>query len=83
MTRELCTDSLIAQIKHEIESHGPNKHPYPLNFGEHNGRWFVVAEVNTIDGTFDVETDGSTLPSALSKALRGIERMFNRTPAAA
>lgn len=71
-----CSDSLITQLEHLIEARGVNKHKYPFSIGKHNGRWFVVVEVDSAAGTFDIETDAVTLPGALDKAIAAVQRSY-------
>jgi hypothetical protein len=73
-----CSDALVTQLEHLIDRHGSNKHKYPFAFGKHNGRWFVVVEVDSPAGTFDIETDAVTLASALDKALAAVERSYTK-----
>lgn len=73
-----CSDALLTQLEHLIDAHGSNKHKYPFAFGKHNGRWFVVVEVDSEAGTFDIETDALTLSGALDKALAAVERSYRR-----
>jgi hypothetical protein len=64
-----CSDAIIGELSHEIESRGSNKHPYPINIGFHAGRWWVNVEVDSPAGTFDIEGADVSLPLALAKAL--------------
>lgn len=72
----MTVEKLIAHIEHEISLNGGNRHQYPLTFGKANGKWSVVVEVNSKARTFDVETEGPTLATALHSALTAIKRQY-------
>lgn len=74
----MSSDKLIAQIEHEIDLHGGNRHLYPLSMGKHKGEWSVVVEINSSKHTLDIETKGPSLPAALLDALTQLRRMLTR-----
>lgn len=73
----MTTDKLIAQIEHEISLNGGNRHKYPFTFGKAGGKWSVIIEINSTKRTFDIETEDTTLPTALMKALTQLRASYS------
>ena len=77
MTIGHCTDTVIHQIEHELDKHD-NKALYPIAIGLHNDDWVVSIEVNSTNGTFDIETHDPRRELALAKALTALRGAFAR-----
>jgi len=78
MTIGHCSDTVLHQIEDELDRH-ENRALYPISLGYHvPDGWLVSLEVNSPDGTFDIETRDARREIALSKALVALRGAFVR-----
>ncbi len=77
MTIDRCSDAIIHDIDHEMFLHN-NKSLYPISIGYHVGHgWLVSLEVNSPNGTFDIESEDERRDVALARALKRLRASFS------
>lgn len=74
MNAPTSISTTLRDIIGTLDLFGRNTSDYPFGIGYRTNKWWVYIEVNSANGTFDLETSAIDLHDALIIALRRIKR---------